>query len=126
MVIAAEPITDVDTTAAEMIEELDKELEVIGVELAFAEMKDPVKDRLQRYDLTTRIGEDRFFPTIGVAVKAFLDEGPGRVGGLGRRRGARIIVNVRALMPSRTTSPSRSCGRQIREGDIETATKLHG
>jgi len=45
------------------------------VELAFAEMKDPVKDRLHRYDLTARIGQDRFFPTIGVAVKAFLQAG---------------------------------------------------
>jgi MFS superfamily sulfate permease-like transporter len=72
IVIAAEPITDVDTTAAEMIEDLEKELELIGVELVFAEMKDPVKDRLNRYALTERIGRDRFFPTLGVAVKAFL------------------------------------------------------
>lgn len=74
IVIAAEPITDVDSTAAEMIEELDKELEALGVELAFAEMKDPVKDRLHRYGLTARIGNHRFFPTVGVAVKAFLVE----------------------------------------------------
>lgn len=39
-----------------------------GVELAFAEMKDPVKDRLQRYGLETKIGRDSFFPTLGVAV----------------------------------------------------------
>jgi high affinity sulfate transporter 1 len=72
VVIAAEPITDVDTTAAEMLEELDQELVLRGVELAFAEMKDPVKDRLRRYELTRRLGEHRFFPTVGVAVKAFL------------------------------------------------------
>ena len=72
VLVAAEPITDVDTTAAEMIEELEKELDALGVELAFAEMKDPVKDRLNRYALTARIGTDRFFPTLGVAVKAFL------------------------------------------------------
>lgn len=72
IVVAAEPITDVDSTAAEMLEELEKELEARGVELAFAEMKDPVKDRLHRYELMTQIGKDRFFPTIGVAVKAFL------------------------------------------------------
>ena len=72
LVVAAEPITDVDTTAAEMIEELDAELAVHGVALAFAELKDPVKDRLRRYELTTRLGTERFFPTVGVAVKAFL------------------------------------------------------
>ncbi|MBS2018908.1 MAG: sulfate permease [Deltaproteobacteria bacterium] len=73
VVIAAEPITDVDTTAAEMLEELDKELSLLGVELAFAEMKDPVKDRLERYGLQKKIGRDFFFPTLGVAVKAFRD-----------------------------------------------------
>ena len=73
VVVAAEPITDVDTTAAEMLEELDKELATRGAELAFAEMKDPVKDRLERYGLQKRIGREFFFPTMGVAVKAFLD-----------------------------------------------------
>jgi len=73
VVVAAEPITDVDTTAAEAISELDMELERRGVELAFAEMKDPVKDRLQRYGLKATIGREYFFPTIGVAVHEFLE-----------------------------------------------------
>jgi high affinity sulfate transporter 1 len=73
VVVAAEPITDVDTSAAEMLEELDKALATRGAELAFAEMKDPVRDRLDAYGLQRRIGRDFFFPTIGVAVKAFLD-----------------------------------------------------
>ena len=73
VVVAAEPITDVDTTAAEMIRELDEELAARGAELAFAEMKGPVKDRLRRYGLARRIGHELFFPTIGVAVKAFLE-----------------------------------------------------
>jgi high affinity sulfate transporter 1 len=73
VVVAAEPITDVDSTAAEMLEELDKQLGARGAELAFAEMKDPVRDRLERYGLQEQIGRDFFFPTIGVAVKAFLD-----------------------------------------------------
>jgi len=73
VVVAAEPITDVDTTAAEMLLELDTELKARGVELAFAEMKDPVKDRLERYGLQETIGPGSFFPTIGVAVKAFLE-----------------------------------------------------
>ncbi len=76
VVVAAEPITDVDTTAAEMIAELDAELEERNVELAFAEMKDPVKDRLQRYGLKSKFGRDAFFPTVGVAVKEYLDKNP--------------------------------------------------
>ena len=71
VVVAAEPITDVDTTAAEMLEELDRELATRGAELAFAEMKDPVKDRLERYGLHKKIGRDFFFPTVGVAVIAY-------------------------------------------------------
>lgn len=93
VVVAAEPVTDIDTTAAEMLEELDKELATRGCELAFAELKDPVKDRLKRYGLHKRIGREFFFPTIGVAVRAFLERHPvewsdwedeaesGRVGG---------------------------------------------
>ncbi|MFI5302453.1 MAG: SulP family inorganic anion transporter, partial [Polyangiales bacterium] len=73
VVVAAEPITDVDTTAAEMIRELDTELAARGVELAFAELKDPVKDRLHRYGLKAKIGHAFFFPTVGVAVRAFLE-----------------------------------------------------
>ncbi len=73
VVVAAEPITDVDTTAAEMMEELDKELGVRGAELAFAEMKDPVRDRLESYGLQKKIGRDFFFPTLGVAVRAFVE-----------------------------------------------------
>jgi MFS superfamily sulfate permease-like transporter len=74
VLVAAEPITDVDTTAAEMLEELHQELASDGVELAFAELKDPVKDRLARYGLVERIGRDRFYPTIGVAVHTFVDD----------------------------------------------------
>jgi MFS superfamily sulfate permease-like transporter len=73
-VVAAEPITDVDATAAEMLEELDRELEAAGVEFAFAELKDPVRERLVPYGLTERIGRHRFFPTVGAAVRTYLDE----------------------------------------------------
>ncbi len=73
-VVAAEPITDVDATAAEMLEELERELERLGVELAFAELKDPVRDRLSPYGLTDRIGRHRFFPTVGSAVHTYLEE----------------------------------------------------
>jgi MFS superfamily sulfate permease-like transporter len=72
VVVAAEPITDVDTTAADAISELVTELAGRSVQLAFAEMKDPVKDRLQRYGLRASIGREHFFPTIGSAVHAYL------------------------------------------------------
>ena len=73
VVVAAEPITDLDTTAADVLKDLDAELATEGVDLRFAEMKDPVKDRLKRYALYERFGDDHFFPTVGVAVNAYLD-----------------------------------------------------
>ncbi len=72
LVVAAEPVTSVDVTAADMIAELDDALRAAGVELCFAEMKDPVKDKLKRFGLFTRLGEERFFPTIGEAVSVYL------------------------------------------------------
>ncbi len=74
VVVAAEPITDVDTTAADSVRELLDELTAAGIRLSFAEMKDPVKDRLKRYGLHEAIGPDRFFPTMGSAVHGYLDE----------------------------------------------------
>jgi MFS superfamily sulfate permease-like transporter len=64
----------VDATAAEVLENLDEELTAAGIELAFAEMKDPVRDRLVRYELAERIGKDRFYPTVGVALHAYLQQ----------------------------------------------------
>lgn len=72
VVVTAEPITDVDTTAAEMLAELDNILHEAGMDLFFAEMKGPVKDMLKRYGLFTRFGVDNFFPTIEHAVERYL------------------------------------------------------
>ena len=73
VVVAAEPVTDVDTTAAGALRALLDELQRDGVTLAFAEVKGPVKDRLQRYGLYDAVGPDRFFPTVGTAVDAYLE-----------------------------------------------------
>ena len=74
IIVASEPITDVDTTAADMLEELNEELTGRGIRLVFAEMKDPVRTKVERYELTPSIEPDRFFPTITQAIKAFQDE----------------------------------------------------
>ena len=74
IVVAAEPITDIDATAGETVRALKDELDDAGIELAFAELKDPVRDRLRRYGIHDAIGVHRFFPTIGVAVSTYLAE----------------------------------------------------
>jgi high affinity sulfate transporter 1 len=71
IVIAAEPVTDVDTTASDVLEDLDEELNAQGISLVFAELKDPVRRKIERYGLTRTIDPGHFFPTIGAAVKAF-------------------------------------------------------
>jgi high affinity sulfate transporter 1 len=71
IVIAAEPVTDVDTTAADMLFDLDRLLDEHGQTLVFAELKDPVRRKLERYGLTEEIEPRHFFPTVGAAVEAF-------------------------------------------------------
>ena len=76
VVVAAEPVTDIDVTAAEALSALDDDLQNAGIELCFAEMKDPVKDRLKQYGLFTKLGEELFFPTLGRAVDRYLEVHP--------------------------------------------------
>jgi high affinity sulfate transporter 1 len=76
LVVAAEPVTSVDVTAADSLAELDDRLRAAGIELCFAEMKDPVKDKLKRFGLFARLGEETFFPTIGAAVSRYLATHP--------------------------------------------------
>ena len=73
LVVAAEPVTSVDVTAADTLEDLDKTLNETGIKLCFAELKDPVKDKLKRFGLFARIGEDFFFPTLGSAISRYLE-----------------------------------------------------
>jgi MFS superfamily sulfate permease-like transporter len=74
VIVAAEPITDVDTTAADMLEELDEALNAKGINLVFAEMKDPVREKIERYGLTRTIDPAHFYPTLDDAVAAFRAE----------------------------------------------------
>ena len=72
LVVSAEPVTSVDVTAADVLEALDRSLRAAGIELCFAEMKDPVKDKLKRFGLFSTLGEQRFFATLGQAVSGYL------------------------------------------------------
>lgn len=73
LVVAAEPVTSVDVTACDVVAELDRSLHAQGIEFCFAELKDPVKDKLKRFGLFAQLGENYFFPTIGVAVARYLE-----------------------------------------------------
>jgi high affinity sulfate transporter 1 len=71
LVVAAEPVTSVDVTAADVLSELNETLRNTGVKLAFAELKDPVKDKLKRFGIFDQFGGEFFFATIGAAVDAY-------------------------------------------------------
>lgn len=73
VIVAAEPVTDIDVTAADMLSALDDELQRAGIELGFAEMKGPAKDRLKQYGLFHKFGDDLFFRTMGQAVDAYVE-----------------------------------------------------
>jgi high affinity sulfate transporter 1 len=73
IIIAAEPVTSIDVTSADMLTELDQSLREAGIELHFAELKDPVKDKLKRFELFDRFGAETFHPTVGAAVDDYLE-----------------------------------------------------
>ena len=73
LVVGAEPITSVDITSADALDELDQTLDGAGIALCFAEMKGPVKDKFKRFGLFSRLGEQRFFATLGEAVSRYLE-----------------------------------------------------
>jgi MFS superfamily sulfate permease-like transporter len=72
LILAAEPITDIDTTAAETLSRLIDELDADSIQVVFAELKGPVKDRLRSYGLYDRLGDECFYSTIGTAVDGYL------------------------------------------------------
>ena len=81
VVVAAEPITDVDTSAADVLVDLDEELNAVGIHLIFAELKDPVRDKIERYGLYETIDRRHFYATINEAVEAFNDESAKQISG---------------------------------------------
>jgi MFS superfamily sulfate permease-like transporter len=79
VIVAAEPVTSVDVTSVDMLTELDDALHRAGIELGFAEMKDPVRDKLERFEVIRQLGEHTFFPTVEAAVRAYRETHGDRV-----------------------------------------------
>jgi MFS superfamily sulfate permease-like transporter len=72
IIITAEPVTSVDVTSADVLAELVQALRAASIELRFAELKDPVKEKLKNFELLERLGVDSFHPTLGAGVDAYL------------------------------------------------------
>ena len=82
VVIQCEAVTDVDVTAAEMLEQLDNELNAAGVHLAFAEMRSRLQDLTLRYGLLETLDREHFYPTLEAALEEIRsgDRAPDRLG----------------------------------------------
>lgn len=76
LIVAAEPMTDVDTTACDMLDDLAIDLDARGIRLVFAEMKDPVRRKLAQFGMDHALPPDRFYPTLEAAVAAVQRTGP--------------------------------------------------
>jgi anti-anti-sigma regulatory factor len=61
----------VDSTAADMLVDLDEELNASGIHLVFAELKDPAREKIESYGLLDTIDSRHFYPTLEVAVEEF-------------------------------------------------------
>lgn len=68
VVIQCEAVTDVDVTAAEMLEQLDNELNAAGVHMAFAELRSRLQDLTLRYGLLETLDREHFYPTLEAAL----------------------------------------------------------
>jgi MFS superfamily sulfate permease-like transporter len=82
VVLQCEAVTDVDVTAAEMLEQLDNELNAAGTHLAFAEMRSRLQELTLRYGLLETLEPAHFYPTLESA----LDEIQGQQASPGQRR----------------------------------------
>ncbi len=76
VLIDAESIHDIDTTAIQGLEELLEDLRDIGVHVAFARLRQAVRDVIEAADLIGTIGEDNVYLEVDDGVAAFNQRTP--------------------------------------------------
>jgi MFS superfamily sulfate permease-like transporter len=74
VVLQCEAITDIDVTAADMLERLDRELNAQGVNMAFVELRTRLQDLILRYGLFETLDRDHFYPSVATALEAIAQE----------------------------------------------------
>ena len=72
--LQCEAITDIDVTAADMLERLDHELNAKGIHVAFVELRDRLQDLVLRYGLYETLDRDHFYPSVDTALEAIRQE----------------------------------------------------
>jgi high affinity sulfate transporter 1 len=74
IVLQCEAVTDIDVTAAEMLEQLDTELNAAGIHVAFVELRSRLRDLVGRYGLYETLDREHFYSTLDAALAAIADE----------------------------------------------------
>ena len=73
VVVQCEAITDVDVTAAGMLQQLDEELNAEGVHMGFVELRSRLQELVQRYGLFETLDRDHFYPSVESALADIRD-----------------------------------------------------
>jgi len=74
VVVQCEAVTDVDLTAAAMLQQLDNELNAQGVHMAFVEMRSRLQDLVKHYGLLETLDRDHFYASLDDALEAIREE----------------------------------------------------
>lgn len=72
VLVPAQQINQLDSTGADRLGKLDTELAAKGIVLAFAEVKNLVREKMQQTGLEAKIGADQFHRSIDEGVRAFV------------------------------------------------------
>ena len=68
VVLQCEAITDIDVTAADMLERLDTELNAMGIHMAFVGLTTRLRDLVGNYGLFATLDRDHFYDTLDEAI----------------------------------------------------------
>lgn len=71
VILDAEAISNFDSTAAEALENLDADLERLGVEFWIARANEQLRELLIVTGLTKRLGQENIYPSVRAAVEAY-------------------------------------------------------
>jgi MFS superfamily sulfate permease-like transporter len=74
IVLQCEAVTDIDITAADMLEQLSRQLDQQGVELAFVELRARLREQMRQYGLFKTLDREQIYSSVDAAIAAFANE----------------------------------------------------
>jgi len=74
VLVDAEGINGLDSTAAERLFDLHRHLEHRGIELSFARVRDPVREVMHSSGVLQAVGSDHLYGSITSGIKAYKRE----------------------------------------------------